>query len=196
MWHIMYVGDSWVSLEALLVPVLMQPKMSSDAHLCACYRVGQGQPLLGIAPFTWTECTSPSHFLHLQLPELLSQFWGQPHWSHAPLDSSCPCTNPKRKRGRPLLPAQTHSLNKRIFAPLLRSVLANEATDYKHPLWEAVALPIPSPVLQEMITLPHWKPSDAAVISESLHNSFNCSPVYGQYKGGCETTWTKGRAGC
>lgn len=41
-----------------------------------------------------------------------------------------------------------------------------------------------------MTPLPHWKPSDAAVIRESLHNSFNCSPVYG------ETTWTRGRAAC
>lgn len=64
------MGDGWVSLEAFSVPVLMQPKTSSDAHLtpCACYRAGQGQALLGIAPFAWRESTSPSHFLHLQLP--------------------------------------------------------------------------------------------------------------------------------
>lgn len=76
-------GDSQVSPEALSGSVLMQPKTSSDAHLtpCACHKVGQGQSLPGAAsaPFAWIGDTSPSRFFQPRLPELLSQFWGQPH---------------------------------------------------------------------------------------------------------------------
>lgn len=79
--------DTQVSPEALPVSVLMQPKTSSDAHLtpCACHKAGQGQPLPGTASaaFAWTKSTSLSHFFQPQLPELLSQFWGQPDWNHA-----------------------------------------------------------------------------------------------------------------